>query len=541
MSRTGRSVPPARRSGVARGGGAVRLRSLGLVGVLTIGLSACGSEPQTPIPEPSSTVSTTPREVYEQQRVDGVNALFEQLVQALTSGERDDLALLIDPLATPEFRERWFQTQRALGPTPVRASTSSDAPDEPSAGATASGEPVPSTSVSELDESTAVEPSAGERGRPGRPGGRTASTPRGVNLVLRTLAYRVARNEGADRTIGGELGLALDAAKATDRWVSPVTLSFALGGTARPGADEPVIEVPDVLAFARYGDRWTLLGDGSVATDPTVDPMDRENSPELPPWAFEGLLVDDVATAGGSSSILSYPGAEATVSMIRRHLAPAVKAVSAFWGTEWPRRVVVTATGTDEQFTAFTRTDPALIPAAAGAAVYSRIDRGTRTVVGQRVVLAPVAGGLSAAGIGILLRHELTHVATRLMTAENAPMWLTEGVAEYVGRRGTAQDLKDAAPELAAQVSEGDLPVALPADTDFTGDPERARAAYQSSWTFARFVAERFDEDRLRKMYWEAARADSARKADLAVEAVLGVKTAELMEQWQRWLRKEVR
>lgn len=489
--------------------------SAGLVGLLAFGLAACGDDDGAAPSSSSTAVSTTPMNVYEQQRADGVNALLDDLVAALTGGDKAQLGALIDPLATPEFRDRWYRTQADLGPTPPKRT----------------GE-EPSTT-----HSTARSAPRSERPpRSARP-----PEPRGANLVLRTFDYTVVQSDAPDRLIGGALGVSLGENGSSDSWVTPVKLRYALGGVSRPGVDEPVIEVTEALAFARYGDEWKLLGDGSLAPDPSIDPGAPAPPPELPPWAFGGVQAADVKTAGGASSILSYPGTEATVAAVRRELGPAVAAVSDFWGDDWAQRAVLMVTGDAAQFAAFTRSDPDRIAAAAAATVYSRIDRGSRTVVGQRVVMAPTAAQLSPAGVAVVLRHELTHVATRVDTAEDAPMWLTEGVAEYVGRRGTDAELTDVAPELAAEVAGGDLPTGLPTDEDFAGSADAARLAYQSSWSFAEFVADRFGDDKLRRMYLAAAQSGAAAQVDTAVESVLGADTAELVRQWQTWLRREVR
>lgn len=368
--------------------------------------------------------------------------------------------------------------------------------------------------------------------------------------MLRTLDYRVAPGDGPERLIGGALGVKLTDKGSSDSWVTPVTVSYALGGTARPGVDEPVIDVPTDLAFARYGEEWKLLGDGSLSPDPSVDPEAPVRPPLLTPWAFGGLRADDVATAGGVSAVLSYPGTDITVERVRRELGPAVAAVTDFWGDQWSRRAVLMATGDDDQWAGFTQTRTGATDAAAAATVFARLDRGTRTVTGQRIVLAPSASQLSNAGIAVLLRHELTHVATRFETPENAPMWLTEGVAEYVGRRvpggangkpQRAPSLTDAAPELAAEVAGGNVPKSLPDNKEFAVADASARLAYQSAWSFAAFVAEKYGDNRLRDLYRAVSTRPDAAGVNSAMTSTLGVDQRTAIEQWQTWLRRQVR
>ena len=73
----------------------------------------------------------------------------------------------------------------------------------------------------------------------------------------------------------------------------------------------------------------------------------------------------------------------------------------------------------------------------------------------------------------MLLRHEITHVATRDLTSDSAPLWLVEGFADWVAFHGMGLSLRQAAPLLTSDVS------ALPAD--FSG-PGRD-LAYQQAYS----------------------------------------------------------
>ncbi len=96
--------------------------------------------------------------------------------------------------------------------------------------------------------------------------------------------------------------------------------------------------------------------------------------------------------------------------------------MTAFWGTDWPRDIVVVAAGSDEQFRAL---------AGGGADIAA-------ATTAERIVFAPGAAAMSDAALRIVLRHELFHYAARADTAADAPRWLTEGVADFVARPHTA-------------------------------------------------------------------------------------------------------
>ena len=111
------------------------------------------------------------------------------------------------------------------------------------------------------------------------------------------------------------------------------------------------------------------------------------------------------------------------LTRIGSQIGDAAEAVTAFWGTDWRRDIVIVASGSDEQFAAL---------AGGGADIAA-------ATTGERIVFAPGAAAMSDAALRIVLRHELFHYATRAATASDAPRWLTEGVADFVARPPTAR------------------------------------------------------------------------------------------------------
>ena len=80
-----------------------------------------------------------------------------------------------------------------------------------------------------------------------------------------------------------------------------------------------------------------------------------------------------------------------------RELDGAADAVTAFWGDDWPRDIVIVLTGTDEEFRALAGGGPDIAAA----------------TTAQRIVFAPGRGAMSDASLRIVLRHELFHYAAR--------------------------------------------------------------------------------------------------------------------------------
>ncbi|MGC4934938.1 peptidase MA family metallohydrolase [Gordonia sp. DT30] len=442
-------------------------------------VTACGDGGGGSGPGRSSSASATTTNVYFQQRTQGVTRLLDALASALHSGSSADLAALLDPSVTPALRDRLQTAQDNLSPAVRRAGPSG------------------------------------------------SSTPN--RLRLKELRYQLAPTEEAETLIPAGLQARLNQQGSSDTWVAPVEMHVALGGASTPGIGEDDVVINTQLVAARYDDTWKLVGDATLVGEP---------APPTQMWDLPGLTATDVATVGGTSVIASYPGTSATVDRIRKLLPGAVAAVSGFWGSDWAQRAAILATDTDDQFHAVagSATDTA-----AAATIYARLDLSARTATGQRVILTPAARDLPDPVLGVVLRHELTHVATRAQTATAAPMWLTEGVAEYVGRKGTYTRPADAAPDLAAAVQSGQVPTDLPSDAQFSLGGDSPQMAYQSAWSVAAFVAGTYGENKLKTLYTAVGAAGDGGRQDAALAATLGLSRAQFVQRWQAWLTRELR
>ena len=450
--------------------------------VLVIAVAtACGTVDVPGGPGSSAApVSSSPAvNVYERDRAAGVTRLLDALTEAVRSGDVRAIGTLVDTAATPAFKDRFVTA--AAGFAPSRFTP-----------------------------------------RNGRSG----------TLRFARFGYQLAPTEEAEVLVPGELRELLDAGGSSDSWVAPVELRYALGGEGVPGVDEAEVVVGTQFVVARYGEAWRLVGDATaLGGEPAPTQM----------WELPGLQVADTATAGGTSVVASYPRTSSTVATLQRELPGAVDAVSDFWGDDWDRRAVVVATATDDEFAALVPEGRAATGTAAAATVFSSLDLVQRTATGQRIILTPAARELAAPTLAVVLRHELTHVAARVHTALDAPLWITEGVAEYVGRRGTHTRIADAAPDLIASVRAGRVPTGPPADTDFAMDGQTSQVAYQSAWSLAAYVADRFDEARLKKMYMGVAASALPAAQDAAIASSVGLTRAELVAGWQRWLEVQAR
>jgi hypothetical protein len=239
----------------------------------------------------------------------------------------------------------------------------------------------------------------------------------------------------------------------------------------------------------------------------------------------------DVPPAGGTVigdrilhvTNLGGTPAQALLARITADLGPAVDAVDAFWGTDWPRDIDVVAAGSPEQFAVQAGGGPAGQWAdIAAIAVADRVDPAHRTAGGQRIVFAPGAAGMSEYALRIVLTHELFHYAARADTAIDAPRWLTEGVADYVARPHSPR------PQIAP-------PTALPSDADLDAPGPQRSQAYDRAWLFALFVADTHGAPALRALY-VAACGDRHTSLAVALRDVLGPE--DILADWQRWLTR---
>lgn len=212
------------------------------------------------------------------------------------------------------------------------------------------------------------------------------------------------------------------------------------------------------------------------------------------------------------------------LTRIARDVGDAVAAVDKFWGTDWDREIVIIATGSQQEFLAQAGLDPnRQWQDIAAVSVADHVDLARRRATGQRMVFAPGAAAMGDQALRIVLTHELFHLAARADTALDAPRWLVEGVADFVARPATPLG-----PGAAADT-------ALPTDADLdAAGPQRVRG-YDRAWWFARFVADTYGVDALRRLYVEACGAGHG-DFETAVHRALNTDTAGLRARWAQWL-----
>jgi len=272
-----------------------------------------------------------------------------------------------------------------------------------------------------------------------------------------------------------------------------------------------------------------LVVAAAVPFDAARDSRVRPAQLVTPPRSQVGAAATSLVVGDRRVRLLGLggPASDRLLSRVAANIGAAVDAVEAFWGVDWSRDISVVAAGTDQEFRAAAGGGPPSQWAdIAAVTVVDRVDPVHRVVVGQRIVFAPGAANMTEAALRIVLAHELFHYAARADTASDAPRWLTEGVADFVGR-APAPVRADAMP----------VPLTLPSDTDLDAPGSQRSLAYDRAWWFARFVADTYGAPKLRDLYLAAC---GVRHADVAtaVHDVLGTDSASLLALWHQWLTR---
>jgi hypothetical protein len=313
------------------------------------------------------------------------------------------------------------------------------------------------------------------------------------------------------------------ASAAAELWAPEVDLRYALRGADLIPTDRPM-----GYLFARHGDSWYLR------SDTALEGLGKRTW--RGPWDFAPCVVTNTE----HGIVLSHPGSEPMVERLVRELDSSVRAVSEIWPTPWSERVAVMLPDSPGEMSALV--GPGFpVESVVAVAVADRVDNTTRTVAGQRVVLSPSGvRALSIPSLRVVLRHEITHLAARADTVDGSPTWLLEGFADYVGYRDSGVTLEEGAPDLAELVRDDGSPATLPEDRAFRSQGPDLDLAYQQGWSIAKYLADEYGEDKLIEVYRALAGAGpmSASETDGLLREVIGVDRAQLVRDWQDYLRK---
>jgi len=303
-----------------------------------------------------------------------------------------------------------------------------------------------------------------------------------------------------------------------------VTLSYGLRRA------DPVPTQRDLYwTFGHRGGRVVIVGDDDATA---LDATSWHG-----PWDYGHLHV----VQGARCLVLGHDADVQVLPGLAGEIDAAIPAVTAVWGTDWPQYVVAIVPGSQAEFDANSGAGPGLDSVAAFATTDGD-DPVHNTRTGRRLLISPgELGRLSQVGQGIVLRHEITHLAAVNSTTESSPAWVVEGFAEYVANLSSGQPVGVAASELKAAVMHGQVPSGLPTGADFAGT--QAPQAYEGAWLACRLIAARAGQAALVRFYKSVGAQLVIGDAAVAagIRAVLHESLQSFTAQWQAYLLQVLR
>jgi hypothetical protein len=245
--------------------------------------------------------------------------------------------------------------------------------------------------------------------------------------------------------------------------------------------------------FVRKTGRWLLVDDDDI--DDELGPGAHQEPWDLGRFEVHRSPRVMVLVDKGNTRRAKQIGAEAR---------EALQTVSAYWPRSWQGSVLVAALNEvnvrDARFA-----DEDVESAASATSTYSSLP-GERTADGEIAGAYIVINPNQRSQIDeILLSHEFTHVATADLGGYE-PLWLAEGVAEYVSWKGIEAISGPAeVADWEADVVEDALPAmtALPADSGFY---DNQGDVYGVSWLAVRHLVKHLGVDRVLELYTDIAR-----------------------------------
>jgi len=279
-----------------------------------------------------------------------------------------------------------------------------------------------------------------------------------------------------------------------------------------------------VMTFVSKGASWKVVGDVDTGAF-------RE------PWDVAPLTVQT-----GQDVLMLISGNAIPVQAVMKQAEEAVRSVTAIWGRDWDRRVVIVVPSSQDQLGTMLRRDGAGYSNLAAVAT-AEARGGPGVGPSDRVWINPSGfQRITTLGRLIVLRHEITHVATRAAIPSDFDIWLEEGFADYVGYLNSGVSQKVIASELLADARAGRIPSKLPNKADFRPTNKKLSQAYEGAWWAARFIADRYGQAVLIRVYRTAlARKNQSTAVDTALRSELGISTEELTKLWQESIRAAAR
>jgi hypothetical protein len=266
-----------------------------------------------------------------------------------------------------------------------------------------------------------------------------------------------------------------------DAWVSRVAGRYSLAGF-----DTATRDFESYFTVVRRGAEWRLVDDTDGGTQVQLW--------DLPKFTVVRSATTLVVGSGPASRLRPY----LTLGNL------AVKRVDAVWTAPWNTRLVLVVPGTAAQMAEQVGADKD------GVGQVAAVTDGPFDLRGRagadRVVVNPGAfANLQTRGKQVVVTHETTHVAIRATTNRPVPLWLSEGMADYVGYRDIGATRTQVAAALLDRVRAGKGPEALPTAGDFDPSHTTIAPSYNAAWLAVNRIVDRYGSAALIRFYLAAA------------------------------------
>jgi hypothetical protein len=299
-------------------------------------------------------------------------------------------------------------------------------------------------------------------------------------------------------------------------WAQRAVVTWRLAG------DDADVEHQIWLTFLADGGQVRLAG--------TVDEPPNRTAEQKPSWWLGPLTVSEregVTVIAGSGQPLERWAnlAAAALDNVRDNLPDGLR-------LSWSGHIVMEVPATPRDFESILGERPGSYDSIAAAT------RRTGTADGAtRIVVNPKAAQLSSSALQAVLEHEMVHVATHSPDSP-APIWAEEGLAEWVSTESHPGQLAEATGDVLTRVRAHGAPRSFPSDRQFQVGERDLPLAYAEAWLACRYVADRYAEIQLGRLY---AELDRGRSLDEASRSVLKISEAELIIRWQAYLVRSAR
>ncbi len=309
----------------------------------------------------------------------------------------------------------------------------------------------------------------------------------------------------------------------SDAFAAQVLISWRLSGEVQ--ASEHLVWMSFVPAGAS-GWRWAGSDDEPIQADPAA----------LPLWWLEPITVSRshgntvLAGSGTDGSVWLARADRATTDVTKQLKASSRGVASPDQG--WNGRVVIEVPSTQAQFEQIVGAAPGSDSQLAALTYPDAMDARTAPM---RIMLNPqVMAQESELGIGIVLTHECTHVATR-SPASVSPLWLIEGFADYNAYASYPQGQASARAGLYSLVRRSGAPSAPPGNERFNPQAQQLDLAYAEAWQLCVYLASHGGHGKLNAFYASVSRSPDA-DVPAALHDIYGIDRSELIKRWDAWL-----